>query len=509
MFFFSYATLSFSKPFNHFTPKLHFFLKYFKRLKFFLGVLFQGFTMSSEEPDIGKLHLNVIKLRDHLEKVVLDQYTALIKSEARKKDLTKELERSEARCQELRKVLEQTEAQKNKEDLGGSEAQNKELKNYHGDRGLKKELEFSEARMRELKKELELSEAQKNELKKQLFQREAKNKEVKKQLEQSEAQINGLNENLQNIEAEKIELRKNLQESEAQKKELRNDLQQREAENKVLEKDLYQKEVELQESNELQHNADETVEWLKEERKQWRDQEVKLHDKISILEKQRDTNLKHVDELEVKIHEIEGKFKELEEELGNNKTLNGVLIVNEHEKNVELQEARKALIIGLSDSTSQTCIGVKRMGELDNKPFRSALKRPCPSKRGAGLDDKAKKLCSLWEQHLRDPNWQPFRIIMNEQQKPTEFIDEQDEKLKGLKEEFGEQVFHAVKTALAELNEYNPSGRFPVPELWNFKEKRKATVAEGVSYLMNLWKPNIRTRRSSQIQNNQLRSLTR
>ncbi|KAM0999476.1 hypothetical protein ACFX15_005986 [Malus domestica] len=432
--------------------------------------------MSSEEPDIGKLHLNVIKLRDHLEKVVLDQYTALIKSEARKKDLTKELERSEARCQELGKVLEQTEAQKNKEDRGESEAQNKELENYHGNKGLKKELEFCEARGRELKKELELSEAQKNKLKNQLFQSEAKNNEVKKQLEQSEAQINRLNENLQKIEAEKRELTKNLQESEDQKKELKNDLQQREAENKELEKDLYQKEVELQESNELQHNADETVEWLKDERKQWRDQEVKLHNKISILEKQRDTNSKHVDELEVKIHEIEGKFKELEEELGNNKALNGVLIVNEHEKNVELQEARKALIIGLSDSKSQTCIGVKRMGELDNKPFRSALKRPCPSKRGAGLDGKAKKLCSLWEQHLRDPNWQPFRIIMNEQQKPTEFIDEQDEKLRGLREEFGEQVFQAVKTALAELNEYNPSGRFPVPELWNFKEKRKATV---------------------------------
>ncbi|KAM1099662.1 hypothetical protein ACFX15_005986 [Malus domestica] len=426
--------------------------------------------MSSEEPDIGKLHLNVIKLRDHLEKVVLDQYTALIKSEARKKDLTKELERSEARCQELGKVLEQTEAQKNKEDRGESEAQNKELENYHGNKGLKKELEFCEARGRELKKELELSEAQKNKLKNQLFQSEAKNNEVKKQLEQSEAQINRLNENLQKIEAEKRELTKNLQESEDQKKELKNDLQQREAENKELEKDLYQKE------NELQHNADETVEWLKDERKQWRDQEVKLHNKISILEKQRDTNSKHVDELEVKIHEIEGKFKELEEELGNNKALNGVLIVNEHEKNVELQEARKALIIGLSDSKSQTCIGVKRMGELDNKPFRSALKRPCPSKRGAGLDGKAKKLCSLWEQHLRDPNWQPFRIIMNEQQKPTEFIDEQDEKLRGLREEFGEQVFQAVKTALAELNEYNPSGRFPVPELWNFKEKRKATV---------------------------------
>lgn len=90
-----------------------------------------------------------------------------------------------------------------------------------------------------------------------------------------------------------------------------------------------------------------------------------------------------------------------------------------------------------------------------------------------------------------------------------EVIDEQDEKLKRLKKEFGEEVYAAVTTALAELNEYNPGGRYPVQELWNFKEERKATLEEGVTYVLNLWKPKKRTRRSSRIQNDLLRSPTR
>ncbi|KAI3847031.1 hypothetical protein MKX03_018210, partial [Papaver bracteatum] len=34
------------------------------------------------------------------------------------------------------------------------------------------------------------------------------------------------------------------------------------------------------------------------------------------------------------------------------------------------------------------------------------------------------------------------------------------------------------------MNEYNPSGRTPIQELWNFKEKRRATVMEGVAALV-------------------------
>lgn len=56
--------------------------------------------------------------------------------------------------------------------------------------------------------------------------------------------------------------------------------------------------------------------------------------------------------------------------------------------------------------------------------------------------------------------------------------------LKNLKEEWGNEIYEAVCKALLEMNEYNPSGRYVVSELWNTKEDRKATVKEVVSYIM-------------------------
>lgn len=57
--------------------------------------------------------------------------------------------------------------------------------------------------------------------------------------------------------------------------------------------------------------------------------------------------------------------------------------------------------------------------------------------------------------------------------------------LENLKEEWGNEIYEAVSKALLEMNEYNPSGRYVVPELWNRKEDRKATVNEVVRYIMN------------------------
>lgn len=54
-------------------------------------------------------------------------------------------------------------------------------------------------------------------------------------------------------------------------------------------------------------------------------------------------------------------------------------------------------------------IGIKRMGELDSKPFHIASKRKYPDEEEAA--QKAMELCSLWDGHLRDPSWHPFKII--------------------------------------------------------------------------------------------------
>ena len=62
-------------------------------------------------------------------------------------------------------------------------------------------------------------------------------------------------------------------------------------------------------------------------------------------------------------------------------------------------------------------------------------------------------------------------------------INEEDDGIKAIKNEWGDEVYKSVVTALRELNEYNPAGRCPVPELWNFKAGRRATLSESVKFI--------------------------
>lgn len=75
-----------------------------------------------------------------------------------------------------------------------------------------------------------------------------------------------------------------------------------------------------------------------------------------------------------------------------------------------------------------------------------------------------------------------------------EVIDEDDTNLKKLWIELGDDVCNAVKTALVELNDYNPSGRYVIPELWNFKERRKATMKEVIVAILKQWRSQKRKR---------------
>ncbi|XP_062089971.1 factor of DNA methylation 1 [Humulus lupulus] len=253
-----------------------------------------------------------------------------------------------------------------------------------------------------------------------------------------------------------------------------------------------------------QKKADENVYRLVEEQK--REKQEALN-KILQLEKQLDAKQK----LEMEIEELKGKLEvmkhlgneddesvqkkmkemndELQEKVDNLddlESLNQTLLTKERETNDELQEARKALIEGLPDLlTGRSNIGIKRMGDIDQKPFLDICKQRF------SLDEaqvQASTQCSLWQEKLKNPSWHPFKVVTSNGN-PEEIIDEEDENLRNLKDEWGEEIHATVVTALKEMNEYNPSGRYTVPELWNFKEGRKATLKEVIAFsLMNMKK---------------------
>nr|GEU90434.1 uncharacterized protein [Tanacetum cinerariifolium] len=300
------------------------------------------------------------------------------------------------------------------------------------------------------------------------------------------------------------------QQLEEQKRELERrgqELEQREVVNEHEQKKLFE-EIEqntaknslLQLASDEQRKADESVMKLAEDQKREKEE---LHKKIIALEERLEA--KHSVDLEIKrlkgqlnvmmhikdgdleilkqVENVQKELREKEEEREDLESLNQTLVVQERKSNVELQDARKELIEGMKELPKNSHLGVKRMGELENKPFYDAMKRKYNE---SEAEDRASELCSLWEEFLRDPNWHPFKIITTNGQSQR-VIDENDERLKGLKKDYGEDVHRAVATAMTEIINYNPSGAYVTSELWNFAEGRKATLQEGVTYLLKLW----------------------
>lgn len=142
----------------------------------------------------------------------------------------------------------------------------------------------------------------------------------------------------------------------------------------------------------------------------------------------------------------------------------------------------------MTNVSSEAHIRVKRMGELDSGPFLEETKKKYDEEEA---NIRALKLCSLWQDHVMDPNWHPFKVInVGGETKVCLFfnavaacvffrfnyrifrchftcvlllirqkvIEEGDAKLKELEMELGQEVYKAVVTAITEINEYSPSG---------------------------------------------------
>ncbi|TXG73882.1 hypothetical protein EZV62_002461 [Acer yangbiense] len=90
------------------------------------------------------------------------------------------------------------------------------------------------------------------------------------------------------------------------------------------------------------------------------------------------------------------------------------------------------------------------------------------SMRQLDLTFGTRSLTLQWQENLRNLAWHPFKIIDDEGNN-KKVMDANDEQLKNLKNKHGEEVYRALTVALNELNEYNPTDRSMVQELWNFE----------------------------------------
>jgi hypothetical protein len=81
-----------------------------------------------------------------------------------------------------------------------------------------------------------------------------------------------------------------------------------------------------------------------------------------------------------------------------------------------------------------------------------------------------------------------------------EIVYKDNEKLRELKEEQGEEIYALVTKALDEINAYRSYAEeqggemYGVPELWNYKADRLATVKEAIGYALEKWMSNKRKR---------------
>ncbi|XBI61577.1 hypothetical protein VPH35_042351 [Triticum aestivum] len=161
-----------------------------------------------------------------------------------------------------------------------------------------------------------------------------------------------------------------------------------------------------------------------------------------------------------RIGELREKLEEKYEEKEYWESVHQGLIAKQTAHTNELRPARKKLIDGFQDLTNgRGNIGIKRIGKLEEKAFLNACKKQLPED---DAEFTAAILYSKWETQIE--NWSAMFHGNS-----TEIISKDNEKLRQLKEEHGQEMYALVTKALDEVYNYKPcaeeQGREIVVEL--------------------------------------------
>nr|AFK45897.1 unknown [Lotus japonicus] len=158
------------------------------------------------------------------------------------------------------------------------------------------------------------------------------------------------------------------------------------------------------------------------------DKEYKQHQECGKLRGLLD-ELKHVEDDEdakilKKIDALQKGLSEKEESLEDLDALNHCLISVERKNFDELQEARNELINDdiMEKKSKYVRIGVKRMGEIDTRPFLEAMKERYNEEEAAV---RASELSSMWADYLKTPIGIHSKLSQLKGRK--EIIDDDDE----------------------------------------------------------------------------------
>ncbi|PWA61111.1 domain XH [Artemisia annua] len=216
----------------------------------------------------------------------------------------------------------------------------------------------------------------------------------------------------------------------------------------------------------------------------------RLVEQLNITEHRRDHHVK----AHKKIVDIHKSLKDKEEERKDLEILNQTLVSQDQKNNDELQDARNELIkhyelFTRSQENICSCEGLKEVPnthirvvrKLENELFYDELLRKYnETEEEKGTDSG---LWSSWREYLRDPTWELSELMMLAQKLEVQkAMDGKDERLKSLKKDLRGEVCKAA----TEIN-CNFKRRY-TEELWNLSEARHATLLEGVSCLLKIWK---------------------